>query len=377
MTTDPKPLPALPGDDSNLLHPPPGLAARLLKRAREAEQERDALAEFKAFVHHRLDQAGVPTHIDGPHSKEGCRVGDRLDWIISRAQPTAAPTALDASEDVRALRSAITYALSQLDTLYGYLAAADIGEAQERTLELKDSLEAALSAPQPTDGREDSGDLEDDWVLRDELHAERIKVARLSGGVQHLAEKWRAKALNGWDGGDYRPERELLKACIRELEALASPHREDAPQPQHPATSAGEAVTEAMVNAFTRGFLEFNNAVGMGTDYPASVRAGLAAALAAARPGGERDIVWITGMRMPIERRADGWHIAGPSLDMLAPPWEPAAPTADALRSPARELLASLDAAKADTSCCDEQANSGRVEAAMERLRKALDGDSE
>lgn len=42
-----------------------------------------ALAAFKAFVHMRLDTAGVPTHPDGPHSKEGCRIGDRLDLILT------------------------------------------------------------------------------------------------------------------------------------------------------------------------------------------------------------------------------------------------------------------------------------------------------
>ena len=29
-----------------------------------------------------LDTAGVPTHPDGPHSKEGCRIGDRLDLVV-------------------------------------------------------------------------------------------------------------------------------------------------------------------------------------------------------------------------------------------------------------------------------------------------------
>lgn len=46
------------------------------------EAERDALAAFKSFVHRRLDSAGVPTHPDGLHSKEGCRIGDRLDVVI-------------------------------------------------------------------------------------------------------------------------------------------------------------------------------------------------------------------------------------------------------------------------------------------------------
>lgn len=50
----------------------------------ELRAERDALQRFKDFVHRRLDTAGVPTHPDGPHSKEGCRIGDRLDLVIEK-----------------------------------------------------------------------------------------------------------------------------------------------------------------------------------------------------------------------------------------------------------------------------------------------------
>ncbi len=39
-------------------------------------------AAFKVFTHTRFDQIGVPKEFpDGEHSKEGCRVGDRIDWI--------------------------------------------------------------------------------------------------------------------------------------------------------------------------------------------------------------------------------------------------------------------------------------------------------
>lgn len=48
----------------------------LVSRAEAAEQ-------FKAYVHGRLDAAGIPTHPNGPHSKDGCRIGDRLDLIFS------------------------------------------------------------------------------------------------------------------------------------------------------------------------------------------------------------------------------------------------------------------------------------------------------
>lgn len=46
--------------------------------------ERDALAAFKAYVHQRLDQGGIPTHPEGEHSAAGCRVGDRLDILVGQ-----------------------------------------------------------------------------------------------------------------------------------------------------------------------------------------------------------------------------------------------------------------------------------------------------
>lgn len=55
---------------------------------KEASGERDA---FKDFVHRRLDAAGVPKEFpDGPHTKEGCRIGDRLDWVLERWSERAA-----------------------------------------------------------------------------------------------------------------------------------------------------------------------------------------------------------------------------------------------------------------------------------------------
>lgn len=42
------------------------------------------LEEFKAYVHSRLDDAGIPTHPEGPHSAAGCRIGDRLDIALAK-----------------------------------------------------------------------------------------------------------------------------------------------------------------------------------------------------------------------------------------------------------------------------------------------------
>jgi hypothetical protein len=47
------------------------------------EGEVAKLQAFKDFVHRRLDTADIPTHPDGPHSAEGCRIGDRLDIALA------------------------------------------------------------------------------------------------------------------------------------------------------------------------------------------------------------------------------------------------------------------------------------------------------
>ncbi len=41
-----------------------------------------ALQKFKDYVHKRLDDAEIPSHPDGKHSKHGCRIGDRLDIAL-------------------------------------------------------------------------------------------------------------------------------------------------------------------------------------------------------------------------------------------------------------------------------------------------------
>lgn len=61
-------------------------------------RENLALRAFKSYIHRRLDEANVPTHPDGPHSREGCRVGDRLDIALRAA---AKPAALDGDAEQR------------------------------------------------------------------------------------------------------------------------------------------------------------------------------------------------------------------------------------------------------------------------------------
>lgn len=59
------------------------------------QMEIDKLQLFKDYVHRRLNDAGVPTHPDGEHSKAGCRIGDRLDIALKRSTLEDRVTALE------------------------------------------------------------------------------------------------------------------------------------------------------------------------------------------------------------------------------------------------------------------------------------------
>ena len=50
-----------------------------------AQAEVARLQAFKSWVHAYLDSHGVPHHPPGTHGAEGCRIGDRLDWLLRRA----------------------------------------------------------------------------------------------------------------------------------------------------------------------------------------------------------------------------------------------------------------------------------------------------
>jgi hypothetical protein len=75
--------------------------ARLTARVAELSAERDKLQAFKDWVHNYLDTHGVPHHPPGPHGAEGCRIGDRMDWLMSRLaadESTRQPTPEEAEE---------------------------------------------------------------------------------------------------------------------------------------------------------------------------------------------------------------------------------------------------------------------------------------
>lgn len=43
----------------------------------------DKLQAFKDWVHAYLDQHDVPHHPPGSHGAAGCRIGDRMDWLMA------------------------------------------------------------------------------------------------------------------------------------------------------------------------------------------------------------------------------------------------------------------------------------------------------
>jgi hypothetical protein len=69
---------------------------------REQQAEQIAkLQRFKDWVHAYLDAQGVPHHPPGTHGAEGCRIGDRMDWLMDRLRKAEAQQAEQADGGVR------------------------------------------------------------------------------------------------------------------------------------------------------------------------------------------------------------------------------------------------------------------------------------
>lgn len=66
-------------------------------RLQASEQKVAALQAFKDFVHMRLDKMGIEKEPNGEHSKQGCRIGDRLDIVESERR--ASEQALKIAEE--------------------------------------------------------------------------------------------------------------------------------------------------------------------------------------------------------------------------------------------------------------------------------------
>jgi hypothetical protein len=87
---------------------------------RRVEEERDALAKFKAYVHQRLDEAGVSKDPESPHKAAGCRIGGRLDEVLAaREQAGLLRRQVDGQalmlKDARARADRLTLELAKSD----------------------------------------------------------------------------------------------------------------------------------------------------------------------------------------------------------------------------------------------------------------------
>lgn len=57
--------------------------ARLRSDLATVTESRDRLQAFKDWVHNYLDTHGIPHHPPGTHGAAGCRIGDRMDWLMA------------------------------------------------------------------------------------------------------------------------------------------------------------------------------------------------------------------------------------------------------------------------------------------------------
>ncbi len=78
----------------------------LLAELWQVKAERDKLQAFKDWCHSYLDTHGVPHHPPGPHGAEGCRIGDRMDWLMAKLANAEQAADHIAAED-RAERDAL------------------------------------------------------------------------------------------------------------------------------------------------------------------------------------------------------------------------------------------------------------------------------
>lgn len=67
------------------------------ERIADLQRQVEKLQEFKDYTHFRLDEMGIPTHPDGPHSRQGCRVGDRFDLVERQLAEAQAIDKIDAA----------------------------------------------------------------------------------------------------------------------------------------------------------------------------------------------------------------------------------------------------------------------------------------
>lgn len=123
----------------------------LRQQLAEAVKERDKLAVFKKWVHDYLDGKGIPHHPPGTHGAEGCRIGDRMDYLFAEfaAWKDRAEIAegIEDGEVISTLRGVCRDYKRMNDELEQQLAALRdaLGTAHRRAEEYEQKHAAALS----------------------------------------------------------------------------------------------------------------------------------------------------------------------------------------------------------------------------------------
>jgi hypothetical protein len=109
----------------------------------------DALQAFKQWVHDYLDNLGVPKEFpEGEHTKCGCRIGDRMDWLRDRLKAAGvrcrnAPSMVDAMVDaLRILRDRLDASERESEELRQRIElAGGYHERTEREIEINQALD--------------------------------------------------------------------------------------------------------------------------------------------------------------------------------------------------------------------------------------------
>lgn len=117
-------------------------------RLAEVAAERDALQAFKAYVHQRLDEAGIEKEPNGEHSKAGCRVGDRLDLTFARANAAEERAATIRQETLEEAAKVVDYEFDRLwKEIYGRSGNAGVTKMRTQPLQVVAEQIRALSKP--------------------------------------------------------------------------------------------------------------------------------------------------------------------------------------------------------------------------------------
>jgi NTP pyrophosphatase (non-canonical NTP hydrolase) len=89
-----------------------GPADKVAEMSAQPEQQAEQIAKlqrFKDWIHAYLDAQGVPHHPPGTHGAEGCRIGDRMDWLMDRLRKAESQQAEQGDGEKPATEAALTF----------------------------------------------------------------------------------------------------------------------------------------------------------------------------------------------------------------------------------------------------------------------------